>query len=162
MLFLLQILSVAPIKAQIPFHPYISPGMKLSTDFDQGLTFSAEVTIGIAFSVAHSSVAIGYQFIPEKPKSVIYFAAQGGITYFGVSRGVSLYYSNGTIGRGSRAALYFGMHLEDEYAVDPEFSIPVIIFSYEKLEFPSLATRYRYFGIWGKLLTFPNYPSEDQ
>ena len=159
MLFLQQILFVAPIKAQ-PL-PYISPGMKLGYNFDNGFTFSAEVTIGIAAFLAHGSVAIGYQLIPEKPKSLIYIAAQLGIYVFGLSRGESLYNSNGTIGRGSRAAWYIGsLLLDEDHEAGRSFrAFPVAILSYEKLEFPSLATRYSSIGIWGKLLTFPYWPS---
>ena len=168
MLFLLQILSVAPIKAQPP--PYISPGIKLGYISGKGFTFSAEVTIGIIFSLAHGSVAIGYQLIPEKPKSLIYFAMQGGTLYFGLSRGVVLYNNNGTSGRGSRAAWYYGVPLLSEGRSSDPGSInlgsftafPVMIFSWEQLKFPSLATRYSSIGIWGKLLTFPYRPFEVQ
>lgn len=148
LLFLLQILTVAPIKAQIP---YISPGIELGYIFGQGFTFSAEVTLGICIYLAHGSIALGHQLIPEKPKSLSYFAVQGGTLEYGASIGGVSYNDNGTEETGSRFAIYYGFPLSWKLGVVN----PVIILSSKLLDFPSLDTRYMSIGIWGKLLTLP-------
>jgi hypothetical protein len=45
-------------------YPYVSPGIRIGYMFDQGFTFSSEVTGGVVGGVDmiwHSSIALGYQ-----------------------------------------------------------------------------------------------------
>lgn len=116
---------------------YINPGIRLGYVFEEGFTYSVEVTAGLVIEAgANASVGVGYQVIPTAPKRFIYVSGQGGLTFAGFSVGTILYEHEDSIYSGTRLGVWGGM---------------LLLGSWEYYKFPDLNTTKQSIGLWGKL-----------
>lgn len=139
---LLFIVLVSPSRAQRNWYPYVSPGVRLGYVFSEGFTWSTEITLGLINNdePIFTSIALGYQIVPNNPTSFTYVAVQGAIWFLGLSVGGAFYEDKGVLQIGRRISGFGG--------------IVWGFVSYEYLIFPSLSAKYRTLGVWVK---FP-YP----